>query len=79
MGIASLAHENLEADDLLGSLARVETAAGEPQGRVTPGRSIEFVAIGRFSDDSEAQIVLPELAEAIIKENLQELAASRRS
>lgn len=37
-------------------LIRVETAAGEPQGRVTPGRAIEFVAIGRFSDNSEAQI-----------------------
>lgn len=37
-------------------LIRVETADGEAQGRVTPGRSVEFVAIGRFSDDSEAPI-----------------------
>lgn len=37
-------------------LIRVETAAGEPQGRVAPGRSVEFVAIGRFSDNTEAQI-----------------------
>lgn len=37
-------------------LLRVETAAGDPSGRVTVDRQIEFVAIGRFSDNSEAVI-----------------------
>lgn len=40
----------------LTQLIRVETAAGEPSGRVAPGRSVEFVAIGRFSDGTEAPI-----------------------
>lgn len=42
--------------EVLVDLIRVETAAGDPQGRVTPGRAIEFVAIGELSDGSEVQI-----------------------
>lgn len=41
---------------VLTDLLRVETAAGEAQGRTTPGRAVEFVAIGRFSDNTEAVI-----------------------
>ncbi|MCC2657849.1 MAG: hypothetical protein K0Q76_2957 [Panacagrimonas sp.] len=43
-------------EEVLLDLIRVETAAGDPQGRVTPGRSIEFVAIGELSDGTEVQI-----------------------
>lgn len=41
---------------VLEDLLRVETADGQAQGRTTPGRSVEFVAIGQFSDGSEAPI-----------------------
>lgn len=41
---------------VLTDLLRVETATGDAQGRTTPGRAIEFVAIGSFSDGSEAVI-----------------------
>lgn len=51
-GQATLTVTGVVLEDLL----RVETAAGDPSGRVTVGRQIEFVAIGRFSDDSEAVI-----------------------
>ncbi len=41
---------------VLTDLLRVETAAGQAQGRTTPGRAVEFVAIGRFSDGTEVPI-----------------------
>ena len=41
---------------VLQTLLRVETAAGEARGRTTPGRAVEFVAIGGFSDGTEAPI-----------------------
>jgi uncharacterized protein YjdB len=51
-GTATLDVTGVTLTDLL----RVETAAGEPQGRVAPGRAVEFIAIGRFSDNTEAPI-----------------------